>query len=313
VSRIAETGQGTDAHLGPALDPEIFARIQALRIRTRRTVTEVMAGEYESAFKGKGMEFEQVREYQAGDDLRLIDWNVTARTGIPHVKEHREERELTVLLLVDLSASGAFGSALKRKSEVTAEVAAVLAYTAIRSNDRVGLILFTDTIELYIPPKKGRSHVWRVIREILAFRPSGRGTDLARALEYMGRVTPRRVVAFMLSDFLIYGAEHQRFEDRLRVASRRHDLTAVRVLDRREEELPPVGLLQLQDAESGETVLLDTRSRRARQELAARVRNEDRLRGELFRAAGVGEVRVTTDEPCVDALMRYFRARERRR
>jgi uncharacterized protein (DUF58 family) len=294
--------------LGPALPAELFAKIKAIQIRTQRLVTDLMAGEYESAFKGRGMEFEEVRQYQPGDDIRHIDWNVTARTGVPHVKRHREERELTVMLLVDVSSSGAFGSGAKLKTEVLAEVAAVVAYTAIKSHDRVGLIIFSDRIERYIPPKKGRAHVWRVIREILSFRPSRRSTDLDAALDYLGKVTPRRVVAFLLSDFLDAG-----YEERLSIAARRHDLTAIAIADPRESELPRIGILELEDAETGETVLVDTYDRRVTAGLSALTGRERAQQSEMFRSAGVGEVRIGTNEPYVDALVRFFRARERRR
>ncbi len=291
-----------------ALSPELFAKIRAIQIRTQRLVTEVVAGEYESAFRGRGMEFEQVREYQPGDDVRHIDWNVTARLGAPHVKQHREERQLTVMLLVDVSSSGAFGSHAKLKHEVAAEVAALLAYTAIRSNDRVGLILFSDSVELYIPPKKGRAHVWRVIREILSFRPAGRGTDLDAALELLLKVTPRRAVSFLISDFLDQGFEH-----RLRLAAARHDLTAVVVSDRRERELPRVGLIELEDAETGATLVVDTSDRRVVEGLARASRGEAEALSGLLRAAGADEVSVATDEPYIDSLVRFFRAREKRR
>ena len=290
------------------LPPELFAKIKAIQIRTQRLVTDVLAGEYESAFKGRGMEFEEVREYQPGDDVRHIDWNVTARMDHPFVKEHREERELTVMLLVDVSSSGHFGTAEKLKSEVTAEVAAILAYTAIKSSDRVGLIVFSDHIELFIPPKKGRGHVWRVIREILNFRPSRRRTDLEGALEYLGKVAPRRVVAFLLSDFLDEG-----FSDQLRVAAKRHDLTAVSVADRRESELTRVGLIELQDAETGEILLVDTYDRRLTGDFSALAKADRQRRSELFRSCGMGEIDVWTDEPYIDAIVRYFRARESRR
>jgi uncharacterized protein (DUF58 family) len=297
------------ADLGEALPPELFSKIKGIQIRTQRLVTDVFAGEYESAFKGRGMEFEEVREYQPGDDIRHIDWNVTARMGLPFVKVHREERELTVMLLVDVSSSGAFGSRAKSKNEAAAEIAAVLAYTAIHSNDRVGLIIFSDRIEHYIPPKKGRAHVWRVIRDILSFRPRRRSTDLDGALEFLGKVAPRRVVAFILSDFLDAG-----YEERLRVAARRHDVTAIPVTDRREVELPPIGILELEDAETGETLLVDTYDANVTGGLELLTREARRRRTDLFRAAGVGEVEVWTgaEEHYIDSLIRFFRSRERR-
>jgi uncharacterized protein (DUF58 family) len=291
----------------PALSPELFAKIRGIQIRAQRLVTDLFAGEYESAFKGRGMEFEQVREYQPGDDLRHVDWNVTARMDHPYVKQHREERELTVMLLVDTSASTDFGTTAKVKSEVAAEVAALLAYTAIRSHDRVGLIAFSDQIELYIPPKKGRGHVWRVIRAILTLEPSHRGTDLAAALDYLGQVSHRRAVAFVISDFWAAG-----FADRLRVAARRHDLTAVPVLDRREAELPPVGIVVLEDAETGEVIQLDTSDRRGAASFAELCRRARAERSELFRSCGVGQIELWTDESYVDSIVRYFRVRERR-
>jgi uncharacterized protein (DUF58 family) len=301
--RAAEDGAS-----GAALSPELFAKIRGIQIRAQRLVTDLFAGEYESAFKGRGMEFEQVREYQPGDDLRLIDWNVTARMDHPYVKQHREERELTVMLLVDTSASTDFGSSTKLKSEVAAEVAALLAYTAIKSHDRVGLIAFSDQVELYIPPKKGRGHVWRVIRAILTLEPSHRGTDLGAALDYLGRVSRRRAVAFLLSDFWDAG-----FDDRLRVAARRHDLTAIPVLDRREAELPAVGIVELQDAETGEVIWLDTFDRKGAADYRERARRQRAERTELLRSCRVGEIELWTDEPYVDAIVRYFRARERQR
>ncbi len=314
-SLSSRRGQGSaisaesDHEIGEKLPAELLAKIKQIQIRTRRLVTESMAGEYTSAFKGRGMEFEQVREYQPGDDIRHIDWNVTARMGLPFVKEHREERELTVMLLVDVSSSGNFGTADKLKSEVAAEVAAVLAYTAIKKNDRVGLILFSDQIDHYIPPKKGSAHVWRVIRTILGHRRQGRrSTDLEGALDFLGKVMPRRVVGFVLSDFLDEG-----FEDRLRVAASRHDLTAISIADPREAELPPIGLIELEDAETGELVLVDTRDAKLRQNFRVLTGEERRRRHELFRSAGVGEIELWTDRPYVDEIVRFFRARERRR
>lgn len=292
-----------------ALPPQLFQKIKAIQIRTQRMVNDVFAGEYESAFKGRGMEFEEVRDYQPGDDIRHIDWNVTARMSTPFVKVHREERELTVMLVVDVSSSGAFGSGQKLKNEIAAEVAALLAYTAIKSNDRVGLIIFSDRIEHYIPPKKGRAHVWRVIRDILSFRPTRRSTDLEGALEYMSKVAPRRVVAFVISDFLDEG-----FSDRLRVTAKRHDVTAVRVGDLREQELPRIGILELEDAETGQVILVDTSDRNVTDGFRILGREERGHASDLFRSASVGEVKVRADdEAYVDSLVRYFHAREKRR
>jgi len=316
ASPEASTARPPDARdaadtIDPAesLAPELFERIKSIQIRTQRTVDEVFAGEYESAFRGHGMEFEEVREYRPGDDIRHIEWNVTARMGLPFVKVHREERELTVMLLVDVSSSGTFGSETKTKNEVAAEVAALLAYTAIKSNDRVGLIIFSDQIERYIPPKKGRAHVWRVIRDILTHRPQRSGTDLQAALEYLGQVARRRVVGFLISDFLDQG-----WTDGLRIAGRRHDLTAVTITDRRETELPPIGILELEDAETGETLLLDTRDPAVVSGLERLAHEERRQRSDAFRSAGVGEVEIhASDASYVDTLVRYFHQRERRR
>lgn len=295
--------------LSEALSPELFQKIKSIQIRTQRTVNDVFAGEYESAFKGRGMEFEQVREYHPGDDVRHIEWNVTARMSAPFVKEHREERELTVMLVVDVSSSGAFGSVEKLKNEVAAEIAALLAYTAIKSNDRVGLIIFSDRIEHFIPPKKGRSHVWRVIRDILTFRPTLRTTDLVGALEYLNKVVRRRSVTFVISDFL-----DTDFVDEFRVTARRHDVTAISVGDRREEKLPPIGLIELEDAETGRTIVIDTLDRNVTEGFELLTGDERSRLSEMFRSAGSGEVSIRADDQdYVDALIRYFHARERRR
>ncbi|HET6345732.1 MAG TPA: DUF58 domain-containing protein [Myxococcota bacterium] len=291
-----------------ALSPELFARIKAIQIRTQRLVTDVLAGEYESAFKGRGMEFEKVREYQPGDDVRHIDWNVTARMRAPFVKEFREERELTVMLVVDVSSSGAFGSASKLKSEVAAEIAAMLACTAIKSNDRVGLIIFTDRVEHYIPPKKGRAHVWRVIRDILTFEPERRHTDLDVALEYLNRVVHRRSVTFVISDFL-----DANFKDALLLTAQRHDVTAICVVDPRERELPPVGIIELEDAETGEVLLVDTYDPNITHGFRTLSAGASARRTELFRAAEVGHIEVHTDASYVDPIVRFFRSRERRK
>lgn len=289
------------------IPPETLRQIRRIHIKTGRLVTEGMAGEYVSVFKGRGMEFEEVRAYQPGDDVRTIDWNVTARQGQPFVKEFREERELTVVLMVDISASGRFGTTEKMKNEVAAEVAAALAFAAIRNNDKVGLILFTDRIERFLPPRKGRGHVWRVIREIINTEAEGRGTDIEEALGFLRRVIKRRAVVFLLSDFLDEG-----WSRALRVARRRHDLIALTIRDPRERELPAVGFIELEDAETGEWMLVDTYDPevRRRYKLAGEERDQ-RITGELKRT-GVDRIALSTDEGYVHPLLNFFRMRERR-
>jgi len=267
----------------------------------------VLAGEYHSVFKGRGMEFEEVREYTPGDEIRTIDWNVTARTGHPYVKRYVEERELTILFLVDLSASGSFGSREKLKNEVAAELCALLSFSAIKNNDKVGLIIFTDVIELYIPPNKGVSHVLRLIRDVLNFKPRRTRTDLGGALDYLGRITHRRGVVFLVSDFLAEG-----YEKRLRIAARRHDLIAISVEDPREISLPNAGLIDLEDAETGEMITVDAGDPavRRRWEALAR-RRQERLR-ETLQSVGVDQVNVVTGRDYVRDLVSFFRARGRR-
>ncbi len=289
------------------LPQDLFAKIKAIQIRTQRTVTETMAGQYESAFKGRGMEFEQVREYRSGDDIRHIDWSVTARMNKPYVKEFREERELTVVIMVDVSSSGAFGSVHKMKNEVAAEVAAVLAYTAIKSNDKVGLIIFSDRIERYIPPKKGRAHVWRVVREVLTFRPGRRRTDLTGALDFLGKVIRRRSVVFMISDF-----QADKYQETLRMAGKRHDLTAVHVVDPREIDLPPVGLIELEDTETGEIVMIDTHDRNTIRGFHLLADQDSTQLAGLLRSSEAGQITIRTDRSTVDPVVRFFRSRERR-
>ena len=235
---------------------ELAKKIRYIQIYTSKAVNDVLAGEYHSVFKGRGMEFDEVREYTPGDEIRTIDWNVTARMGHPFVKRYVEERELTVLFLVDLSASGTFGSVEKLKNEVAAELCALLAFSAIKNNDKVGLIVFTDTIELFIPPEKGVSHVLRLIREVLSFQPKRKRTDIALALDFLGRVTHKRAVVFLVSDFLA-----ERFEKPLGMVAKRHDLVAIPLADPRELGLPNVGLVELEDAETGESVVVDTEQR----------------------------------------------------
>ncbi|HZM69880.1 MAG TPA: DUF58 domain-containing protein [Candidatus Cryosericum sp.] len=289
------------------LPAEILRKVRRIEIRTNRLVNESLAGEYHSVFKGRGMEFSEVREYQFGDDIRTIDWNVTSRMGHPYVKKHVEERELTVILLVDFSASGQFGTRRQFKREIQAEICALLAFSAIKNNDRVGLIAFTDRIEKFLRPRKGKDHVLRVIREVLYFQPEGRTTDIAMALEHMQRTITKRCVVFLISDFL--GAD---FSRPLRVAARKHDLISITVTDPREEELAPVGLLDLEDAESGDRVLVDTSDRRTQDAFRRWALERRSGRQSLFRSVGVDSLELRTDRPYDVPLVRFFRQRARR-
>jgi uncharacterized protein (DUF58 family) len=286
---------------------EILKKIRKIQIYTTRVVQDVFAGEYQSVFKGRGMEFEEVREYQVGDDVRTIDWNVTARTGRPHVKLFREERELTVMLLADISASGSFGTIRQLKSELIAELCAVLAFAAITNNDKIGLILFTDRIEKYVPPKKGVTHVLRVIRELLYYAPQGKGTNIAAALEFLSKVTTRLTVSFLVSDFLDAG-----YERALSIAAKRHDLIAVAVSDPRERMLPAAGLVELEDPESGAALVADTADPRLRAAFSRRAAEREEERDDYFIAHGVDCITVSTAEPYMRALLSFFKARERR-
>ena len=289
------------------LTVEALRQVRRIHIRTRRLVDGIFAGEYHSVFRGRGMEFAEVREYVPGDDVRTIDWNVTARLGHPYVKRYVEERELTVMLLVDFSASGQFGSVAKIKTEVATELCALLALSAIKNNDKVGLILFTDQIERFVPPQKGKNWALRVIREMLYFEPERRGTDIGQALEYLHRISRRRSVSFLLSDFLATG-----YERALRLARRRHDVIPICISDRREASLPNVGLLALRDLESGQQVLIDTGSARVREEYRRRRAAAVAERRRAFRALGIDSIEVETDQPIIHPLMRFFRQREKR-
>ncbi len=287
---------------------ELARAVRYLEITTRKAVTATFAGRYTSAFKGRGMEFDEVREYQSGDDIRSIDWNVSARTGRLHTKRYVEERELTILLLVDLSASGSFGSGQGSKNEVAAEVCALLAFTAIRSNDRVGLVLFTDRVEKVIPPRKGSRHVLRLVRDVLAFTPNPEArTSLQAGLQALSAVLKRRAVVFLLSDFQDRG-----YEALLKIAGRRHDLIAVLLADPRERRLPDVGLIELEDAETGERVLVDSASpevRRAWGEASGQARE---ALARLCLGAGIDLIPITLGEEPAGILVRFFLARERR-
>ena len=287
---------------------EILRKVRRIEITTRGLVNEVFSGEYHSVFQGRGMNFAEVREYQYGDDIRSIDWNVTARTGTPFVKVFEEERELTVMLVVDVSASGNFGTRMRMKGDVAVEICALLAFSAIKNNDKVGLILFSDRIEKFVPPRKGRRHVLRVLRELLYHRPDRSGTDIRMALEYLARVTRRRAVVFLVSDFLAGG-----FGRALNIAGRRHDTIAVRVRDRRETELPPIGLVEFEDAETGERFVVNTSDRSFREAFG---RDRAAVEEELERTLRHGKVDlidIRVDRPYVRPLMRFFKERERRR
>jgi uncharacterized protein (DUF58 family) len=286
---------------------EILRKIRTLEIKTRGLVDTVFAGNYHSVFKGRGMNFEDVREYQPGDEIRAIDWNVTARLGNAFVKKFTEERELTVMLIVDVSASGSFGSSTQSKRELAAEVACLLAFSAIRNNDKVGLLLFTDRVELFIPPKKGRSHTLRLIREILFFEPAGRGTDPALALDYLNRIVTRRAVVFFISDF-----QAPDFSHTLAVSGRRHDFIAVRVQDERETVLPNVGIITLEDSETGEQIEINTSDRNIRNSFSDLADQNARDLTRTLRRNNIDAITLRTSEDYLPALRSFFRLRERR-
>jgi uncharacterized protein (DUF58 family) len=298
---------------------EILKKIRQIEIRTNRIVTETLAGQYHSVFKGQGMNFDEVREYQPGDEVRSIDWNVTARMNHPFVKKFVEERELTLMLVVDVSGSGRFGSQAQSKRELAAEIASVLAFSAIRNNDKVGLVLFTDEVEKFIPPRKGRKHVLRVIREVLFFEPQRRGTNLPGALDFANRMLAHRAIMVLVSDFLSpsgttpSATDKRGFQTAIKQANRRHDLVAVQVTDRFETELPDLGRLIFEDAESGEVVEINTGNDSIRNAFALRQwRNQEEL-ARMFRSAAVDMIQLRTDQPYGAALGRFFETREKRR
>jgi uncharacterized protein (DUF58 family) len=285
---------------------ELLKKARHIELASRKLVDAQLGGQYMSVFKGRGLIFSDVRPYEAGDDVRNIDWNVSARMNAPHVKQFIEERDRTVNLMIDVSASGAFGSRGATKRELAAELAAVVAFSAIKNNDRVGLYLVTDRVERFVPPKKGRRHVMRVISEILSFQPQGRGSDLAAGLDFLGKVTRRRSVVFLVSDFLTAG-----WERAMSIAARRHDVVPVVVSDPLEAALPAVGLLVVEDLETGEVVEVDT-SGRAGKAFAAKARAEAVAREAALRRLDLEVVSLRTDQPYVDALVAFFRARARR-
>lgn len=286
---------------------EILKKVKRIEITSRGLVNDVFSGEYHSVFKGRGMEFSEVREYQIGDDIRTIDWNVTARMGHPYVKIFEEERELTVMLLVDVSSSGNFGTVEQMKGEIAIEICALLAFSAIKNNDKVGLIIFTDEVEKFVPPKKGKSHVLRVLRELLYHRPEGTQTNIADALEYLTRVTTRRAVVFLVSDFINKG-----YEKALQIANKRHDMVAITITDPRELELPDVGFIELEDAETGEIITVDTSYAEVRGLFQKKTSQDVFDRTKLFQSMNVDHIDIKTNESYVEPLIRFFRMRAKR-
>ncbi len=287
--------------------PEILRQVKLIELKTRGLVNSVFTGEYRSVFKGQGMEFSEVREYQPGDEVRSIDWNVTARMRRPFVKRYIEERELTVMLVVDLSGSERFGTVRRFKSELASELAAVLAMSAVRNNDRVGVLLFTDRIEHVVPPRKGRRHVLRIIRDLLAFEPVGRGTNIVAAIDYVARMLNEHAIVFIVSDFLESDIDHP-----LKLLAQRHDVVAVTVEDPSERDLPNIGIARLIDPETGDTFEVDTSSTTVREAYSERVAAEREARKHLLRRLAIDEVAVRTEGGVVEPLLRFFRARETR-
>ncbi len=286
---------------------EILKKVRQIELRTRYLVNDVFSGEYHSVFKGQGMEFAEVREYQYGDDVRTVDWNVTARYNHPYVKVHEEERELNVMLAVDASRSGQFGSGDKFKSEVAAEICALLAFSAIKNNDKVGLLIFTDEVEKYIPPRKGKAHVLRVIREVLYFKPASNHTNIRTGLEYLLRGLKRRSIVFVVSDFDDTGFYHP-----LNILNQKHDVIAIRTIDQRENELPDVGLIKLQDAETGAEIWVDTGNKKFRQQYQEKMADKHQEFLEQTKRMNVDSIQINVTESYVDPLIKFFKMRERR-
>jgi uncharacterized protein (DUF58 family) len=286
---------------------ELLKKVRQIEIKTRGFVNQIFSGEYHSVFKGRGMEFSEVREYQYGDDIRSIDWNVSARFNHPFVKIFEEERELTVMLLVDQSSSGNFGTVKQLKNEIAAEICAVLAFSAIKNNDKVGLIMFTDRIEKFVPPKKGRAHILRIIRELLSFEPTGSGTSIKTALEYFNHVNKKRTIAFLISDFIDDGYEHI-----LRIVSRKHDMIAVELTDPREEDLPGIGLMKLRDAETKQERWIDTSDPLVRATFKSYWHHQRARRKTMFTRSRVDAIPIRVDRPYIRPIVDFFRLRERR-
>ncbi|MBR2961910.1 MAG: DUF58 domain-containing protein [Alistipes sp.] len=290
-------------------ESDILKRVRHIEIKSRGLSNEIFAGKYHTAFKGRGMSFAEVREYRIGDDVRDIDWNVTARSRKPHIKVYEEERELTMMLMVDVSSSQMFGSTISTKQNILTEIAAVLAFSAAQTGDKVGCILFSDRVERFIPPKKGRSHILMIIRSLLEYRPERSGTQISEAVRYMTNVNKKRCTAFLLSDFINPRRDMEPLSDALKIAASRHDIVAVRVTDRREAELPDVGIVEMQDAETHRQVWVDTSSKRVREAYAADVNQQRETIAELLRHNRVDMAEVTTDSDYVKELIKLFKKR----
>ncbi len=287
------------------LTKELLKKVKQIEIKTRGVVNEVFSGEYHSVFKGRGMEFAEVREYQIGDDIRTIDWNVTARFGHPFVKVFEEERELTVMLVIDMSGSLMFGSVNQTKQEIAAELSAILAFSAMKNNDKVGLILFTDRIEKFVPPKKGRSHGLRIIREVLSFKPEGNTTDIKGALEYMNHTIKRKSIAFLISDFIDSG-----YDKIMNIVGKKHDLIGIVLKDPRESEIPKSGLIKFKDAETGELRFVDTSSKKVQHSFKETLQFHDNMRKEIFMKSRLDSINIDISESYVKPLVNFFRKRE---
>lgn len=284
---------------------EILKKVRKIEIKTRRLSDHIFSGEYHTSFKGRGMTFSEVRQYQFGDDVRAIDWNVTARYNEPYVKVFEEERELTMMLMVDVSGSENFGTQDQLKSEIVTEIAATMAFSATQNNDKIGLILFSDTIELYIPPKKGKSHVLRIIRELIQFEPKSKKSNLSKALEFLSSTQKKKAIVFVISDFIL----NENYEKTLKIASKKHDVTGIRVYDIREEVMPNVGIVSFEDAETGETIAVDTTAKQTRMAYEKNYQNNIKFFKEVFSKCGSGTVNTRVDESYVTKLLGYFKSR----
>jgi uncharacterized protein (DUF58 family) len=284
---------------------DLLSKVRKIEIKTRRLSDHIFSGEYHTSFKGRGMTFSEVRQYQYGDDIRAIDWNVTARYNEAHVKVFEEERELTMMLMVDISGSESFGTKNQLKSEIVTEIAATMAFSATQNNDKIGLILFSDGIELYIPPKKGKSHVLRIIRELIEFQPKSKKTDLSQALKFLSATQKKKAIVFLISDFMV----EEDYEKTLKIAGKKHDITGIRVYDIREEKMPNIGIVEMEDAESGEIIVVDTSSNSVRMNYEKNYHDKVNYFKEIFSKCGSGIVNTRVDESYVNKLLGYFKSR----